>query len=120
MELMTASSALLGLRELIKAVLPNMKYLLSPWVTVELLPTLNSVASHIEGFHNNVRTNNMGDHLTRVILLVVVAAFLVIVIILGVWIRDTRETISRFSQGITVAAGEMKIRPSEVFPPVHY
>ena len=120
MELMTASSALLGLRELIKAVLPNMKYLLSPWVTVELLPTLNSVASHIEGFHNNVRTNNMGDHLTRVILLVVVATLVVTVIITGMWICNTKKNVSRLSQGLTVVAGEMKIRPSDAFPPVHY
>ena len=94
MALMTASSALLGLRELIKALLPSRKYLKSPWVTEELVPTLNSVASQIEDLHTNVRTNIMGDHLTCVILSVMVATLVVAVIILGVWIRDTRKTVS--------------------------
>ena len=83
---MTASAALLGLRELIKVLLPITKYLQSPWVTEELVPTLNSVASQIEGLHSDVHSNNMGDHLTLIILSVMVAALVVAVIVLGVWI----------------------------------
>ena len=76
------------------------------------MPTLNSVVSQIEGLHTDVCSNNMGDHLTRIILSVMVATLVVAVIILGVWILDTRKTVSQLSKGLTVVAGEMKIRPS--------
>ena len=65
-------------------------------------------------------TNNVGDHVTRVYLSVLMVALIAAVVILGVWIRDTRKTVSQLSQGLMVVASEMKIQPSEVLPSVHY
>ena len=90
------------------------------WVSKELVPTLNSVATQIEGLHADIHYNKIGDHATRVVLLVLEAALVMTVVVLGVWIRDTRKTVSRLSQGLTTVSSEMRIRPSECFPPVHY
>ena len=89
-------------------------------MTEEIVPTLNSITSQIKGLHTDICTNNLGDHLTRVILSVMVAALVVTVIMLAAWIHNTRKTVSKVSQGLTVIFGEMKIRPSKVFPTVHY
>ena len=122
MALMTASTALLGLglREVIKAILPGTKYVMDDWVSEELMPTLNSVATQIEGLHADIHYNKIGDHATRVVLSVLVATLVMAIVVMGVWIRDTRKTVSCLSQGRTIISSEIKICPSECFPLLHY
>ena len=74
MALMTASTALLGMRELIKAILPWTKYVMDNWVSEELVPTLNSIATQIEALHTDIHYNKIEDHATHVVLSFLVAA----------------------------------------------
>ena len=117
MALMAMSTVL---RELIKTILPGTRYATDICVQDELIPTLNSVASQIEGLHSDVTTDQASDHGTRVVLSVLVAILTIAIIVMGVWVRDTRKMVSRFSQRLTVVSSEMKIKPSESFPPIKY
>ena len=62
--MLATSTAILGLRELIKAILPGTHYETEVWVKDELVLTLNSVASQLEGLHADVSSKQTGDHAT--------------------------------------------------------
>lgn len=121
--LATASAVhggIMSLRELIKAILPATGYATRGWVETELVPTLNSVAAQLEALHTSVSSNESGDHVTRVVLSVLLACLVIGLILLLGWVKTLEGTLSRVSQGLTVVSSEMKIRPTETFPNVKY
>ena len=121
--LATASAVhggILNLRELIKAILTTTSYATKEWVETELVPTLNSVAMQLEALHSSVTKNETGDHLTRVMLSILIACLVIGLVLMFGWVRAMHKTLGRVSQGLTVVSAEMKIRPTEKFPNVKY
>ena len=110
--MLATSTALLGLRDLIKALMPSDHY------ATELVPTFNSVATQLEDLHTDVNDKQVRDLVTLVILIILVAVLTIEIIIMGFWVQDVGRTFACLSRGITVVLGEMKIRHSETFPPV--
>ena len=118
--MMAFTTAILGLRTLIKAIVPEKTYPTKSWVTSDLQPVLHTIASKLEDLHRTDDVNSGEDYVTRVTTAVILAFGVIWLFVITWWLINLGRTVSKIGEGLSVVATKVQIPRTEEFPTVKF
>ena len=116
--MMSFATAILGLRTLIKAMVPTSTYTTKSWVTSDLQPVLQTIASKLEDLHRVDDSNASDDFIARITTGAILTCGAIWLAVITWWIINLGKTVSKMGEGLSAVANKVQIPRTEEFPTV--